>query len=216
MKGTSWGYLVLACALVGSFAAGTAQAQDLRFTRPGSMFLQGAVSFSHTSGESEVKGTKADLPTTNTIAAGPIFGYFVIDGLHLGLGIGGARTSSEDDDGNESITSTFDIAFVPAYYFPLRPTRSLSLYLQGAIGYSSGGTESKPKSGSSTETTVSGFAGGIGGGLAFAFGALWGGVIRIGIDYTYKSLTQDGKDGAPDTDRRTHTIAVGTGMGVYF
>lgn len=201
--------------LVAAFGLVTsASAQRLRIATPGSMLLQGDLSYSYSGGQQVTAGTATDLAETHTVLLGPSFGYFVIDGLYIGAVLNYVRTTAVDAGANETVTDALVIGLRPAYYFPLRPGRALSIYVRGLLGYTSEGTVSRPKGGSRTELSSSGFAGGAGAGVAFAFGGLWGGVLQVGLDYTYMGLSQDAT--SVQSDVRKHVIAIATSMGVYF
>ncbi len=204
----------LLAATVGLVA--TASAQNLRFGTRGSMLLQGGIGYMYQGGEADTNGNKVDTPTSHTITLAPEFGYFVIDGLHLGIVAKYIRTSTENAAKTEQIASTAAFALRPAYYFALMPSRALSLYLRGGIGYANSTVETTPDGGSGTEESASGFYGGAGAGLAFAFGGAWGGVIQLGLDYTYLGLTQETQGSNVETDVSTNILTFETSFGVYF
>ncbi len=205
--------MFLALALLAPMSA---NAVDLGFGKKGSLLLEGELKFSYESGESDADGTTADLDTEMELTLLPGVHYFVIDNLGLGLVVGYNRKTVTDSDDNENITSGLVFGFSPSYWIPLRPSRSLNLYIHALAGYISRGSESKPDGGDSSETTESGFIGGAGVGVAFVFGGAWGGIIRVGLDYSIMltSVEVNGEDAKLSFTR--HNIAFGTAMGLYF
>ncbi|MFT5430719.1 MAG: hypothetical protein ACI9OJ_001395, partial [Myxococcota bacterium] len=125
-------------------------------------------------------------------------------------------SSSTNANKDETISSSVLVAVRPAYYIALRPSRSLSLYFRGLIGYAGGGLESKPQGGGGSETTIGGFAGGAGAGVAFAFGGAWGGVVQLGLDYLYQGLSSETVGSTIKSDMKLHTVSFGTSLGVFF
>ncbi|MFT7621271.1 MAG: hypothetical protein ACI9WU_000432 [Myxococcota bacterium] len=199
--------------LAAALAIATPASAQIRLGTSGSMLLTGGIDYSHQSSDTTVGGVTADGPSTDTISLGPQFGYFLTDGFMLGVDLDWIRVSASPADSDDSIAaSTFTVALQPAYYYALRPTRSLNLYARAKIGYASNST-SATVSGTSTDTGKSGWLAGGGAGVAFAFGDYWGAVIHLGVDFRHLSLSND--EGA-EVKETFNTISVGTDIGVYF
>jgi hypothetical protein len=200
--------------------APTASAQNLRLGKQGSSLLQGDISFSYKASSSKTAGQITENPDQTDLLIGPAYGYFVINGLMLGVVLDYHRqTTTSVDNLTESTTQGLLLGFRPAYYHPLMPSRALQFYVRGLLGFAYDASETLTTSNgvrSSTNVKNTGFAGGLGAGVAFGFGAYWGGVLQLGVDYTYRgtSGTEAGSNIA--IDYTEHIISVGTSIGVYF
>ncbi|MFT5431787.1 MAG: hypothetical protein ACI9OJ_002485 [Myxococcota bacterium] len=200
--------------------APTASGQNLRLGKQGSSLLLGDISFSYTAKSSKRAGRVTESPDQTDLLIGPAYGYFVVNGLMLGVVLDYHRqTTTSVDNVTESTTQGLLLGFRPAYYHPLMPSRALQLYVRGLLGFAYDAAETLTTSNgvrSSATVKNTGFAGGIGAGVAFGFGAYWGGVLQLGVDYTYRGTSGSEAGSNVSVDYSEHIVSVGAAIGVYF
>lgn len=190
--------------------AGAAQAEP--FAKKGSMVAFGEISYSSSSGEQKQGANKQDLADETQLDLTPLFGYFVIDGLMLGGGLAGTRSTSEDDN-NESTSSLISLAVKPAYYH--RMSDLLLLTAGIPLNYLISGEITQTANNNKNTTDVSGWSAGIEGGVAIALGAERGGLFQATLGYEKRSLTAE-PDGAADVDIDQGEFKLNLGLGVFF
>ena len=176
------------------------------------------------SGEREYSGETTNLDESNVLRLTPMFGYFLIDNLELGVALVVNYIKTTDDD-NESETTLkeFGLVAAPAYYISL--SRSTKIYLRSMVFFTTGDRERKytglveeayGRSDSTTDITNTAY--GFGAGMALAVGGDSGGVMRIGLDYILWNTTEDHSQGEYQTEMKYETkrLKLGLDLGVYY
>lgn len=165
------------------------------FATQGTVELGGSLGFSSTTNVSA--GESADNATT-TFMVQPYVGYFIINGLELGL-IPSFVSSSHGDNS----TTSLGVYFAPAWNFDLKS--NLFPFIEGRIGYNSVNYDN-----GNTDATVSGLAWGLRGGVKVQVGNS----ALVNLALSYEQITMNPKD--YDGDRNGSNIfGVNAGFTVF-
>ncbi|MEJ2104236.1 MAG: outer membrane beta-barrel protein [Ignavibacteriaceae bacterium] len=167
------------------------------FAQKGVWEAGGMIGFSSTTAVSD--GETGDEALTQ-FTFEPYIGYFVINGLELGL----IPSFSSLSQGDASISS-FNIFFAPAWNFDLQS--KAFPYLEGRIGY---GT-STYDSGEGDDQTLSGLSWGVRGGLKYQLGS--SALVNASLGYTQITLNPKDWDGGRNG---TNVFDVMVGFTVFF
>jgi hypothetical protein len=165
------------------------------FAKQNTWEVGGSVSFSYT--ENVSNGITSDNGR-NVFKLYPYVGYFIIDGLEIGI-IPAIELISY---GGSTSSNSFAIYVAPSYNFY---TKSIAYpYVQGAFGYndvSSGGSS----------TSASGIAWALEGGVKINIAG--SSLLKIGLDYSQKTL--NGSHSSDDRDG-VNTLSFVAGFNVFF
>jgi len=166
---------------------------DTRFGKKGTLTAAGSVSYSNDTadnGASEMKTSEIDFA--------PTVGYFIMDGLLIGGGLGYNSTTKEVGN-NEEDTSALGVMAIVQYYYLLQGT----LFLGGGahVGYFS----------TDEGTELSGIGFGVQAGPTIAFGGKFGGWVSLLA--TFDSMTLKGDN---DVEIDNTGFGVGTELGLFF
>ena len=148
------------------------------FATKGAIELGGSIGFSSTTAVSN--GESGDDALT-TISIDPYFGYFIIDGLELGI----IPSYTSLSQGDESI-SNFGIYLAPAWNFNLKS--NLFPFIEGRIGYNSANYDF-----GENDNTLSGLAWGLRGGLKMQVGN--SSLVNFALYYNQLTMNPDGWEG---------------------
>ena len=185
-------YLVTLVILFGNISL---LAQD--FAKKGVWELGGMIGFASTTAVND--GETGDEALTQ-FTFEPYIGYFVINGLELGL----IPSFSSLSQGDASI-SEFDIYFAPAWNFDLQ---SMAFpYLEGRIGYGTANYDY----GEGDGTTLSGLSWGLRGGLKYQLGS--SALVNASLGYTQSTLNPKDWDGGRNG---TNVFDVMAGFTIFF
>jgi hypothetical protein len=174
------------------------EAQDRKFAVKGTTELAGSISYS--SFTSVSNGSTGDAISIFSFA--PQVGYFVIDGLELGLSTGalllpGFSSVSPEEGDNTTVVQFFAS---PSYNFQTKS--NIYPFLEAQIGYSSlssGGSE-----------TLSGFSYGARGGMKIAPVEHF--LLTFSVQYLLLTFNPEGADERSGFNY----LSVGIGVGGYF
>jgi hypothetical protein len=174
------------------------EAQDRKFAVKGTTELAGSISYSSFTPVSN--GSTGDA--LSIFSFGPQIGYFVIDGLELGLSTGvsllpGFSTVSPENGDNTTIVQLFAS---PSYNFQTKS--NIYPFLEAQIGYSSlssGGSE-----------TMSGFSYGGRGGMKIAPVEHF--LFTFSVQYLLLTFNPEGADERSGFNY----LSIGIGVGGYF
>jgi outer membrane protein len=180
-------------------------------TEKGNILIGGEtkLNFSSSNPKFESDDSNADLGRTTTLDFSPQIGFFVIDGLALGMELP-IMYSLDKSESEDKYTST-SIAFTPfiRYYFG---KGKLKPYLHGDVGFGNLKMKYEEKLLATTsESTASLFLYEMGGGLAVFLNDKVS--LDIGIAYASQSLTPK-----EDNDNNFKSITSGfeAGIGIVF
>lgn len=179
---------------------------ETAYAKMGTRVFSGDIDFAHVTGVSEPEGGGDTFTTrTSEVSLRPQFGYFVSDGLLLGVAPILTTTSSNDDE-RETDTTTGAV-FVGAF---LSDTGSFYIGPQLTLGYASR-TYKISQGGFSADFTQTGPI--LGAGLAVRAPVGRGGVIGFAVyaEHRPTSITGDLEGGYTFT-----TIGVSNSIGVFF
>lgn len=166
------------------------------FAKRGVIEAGGSLGFSS---QTAVMNGQSDDKSTTTISIEPYVGYFIIDGVELGL-IPSFVRSSYGDNSN----SMFGIFFAPAYNFDTRG--NLFPFIEGRIGYNS--RTIKTPGG---ESTLSGLSWGGRGGIKVKVGC--SSLANVALSYMQYTYNPENWTG----DRNGYNIfAIHVGFTVFF
>jgi hypothetical protein len=185
-------YLLVLTLVVGSVSL---SAQN--FAKKGVWELGGMIGFSSTTAIFD--GESGDEALTQ-FTFEPYIGYFVINGLELGL----IPSFSSLSQGDASISS-FDIYFAPAWNFDLQS--KAFPYLEGRIGYGTATYDS----GEGDDETLSGLSWGARGGLKYQLGS--SAIVNASLGYTQSTLNPKDWDGGRNG---TNVFDVMAGFTIFF
>ncbi len=194
--------LVLVVALVASSTLSYAQCEK------GKIMVGGESSLSFTSLSHKLKddnGSVNDGSTTN-IDFTPQVGYFIMDGLAVGLALPISYENDEAQNGNKDKTTTFIMAPFVRYYFG---SSSLRPFVQGAVGFGSLTNKEERVGNPVVETKASIFMWDIAGGVAYFFNEH----VSVDAALSYGSTSYKVKENNPNN---TKYISSGFGFKVGF
>jgi hypothetical protein len=108
----------------------------------GSEFVSGSAGFSSQGGEFDNGTSTTDSPTYSTFNVSPAGGYFVADGLAVGLSLGFSGTKWNDDaNDSKSKTSSFGLSVFAKKYKSIAD--KFYLFGQANVGFGSGKSETE-------------------------------------------------------------------------
>jgi len=171
--------------------------------------------FNNTTTTVKVGSQSADGPKTNIFSVSPSAGYFVIDGLAVGIDLGYMSTTTKYE-GNKTTNSTFSVMPTATYYF----TNSSKLvpFLGAGIGYASNKTKVDITNGETIfdpllmqdEVTTDGLAWKVKGGVTYMATPFLG--INLGVSYDQFS----NKETIMNTDVKTNVKTFGVNVGFSY
>jgi len=171
--------------------------------------------FNNTTTTVKVGSQSADGPKTNIFSVSPSAGYFVIDGLAVGIDLGYMSTTTKYE-GNKTTNSTFSVMPTATYYF----TNSSKLvpFLGAGIGYASNKTKVNITNGGTIfdpllmqdEVTTNGLAWRVKGGVTYMATQSLG--INMGVSYDQFS----NKETIMNTDVKTNVKTFGVNVGFSY
>jgi len=172
-----------------------ANAQD--FGKKGCLEVGGAVSFSTST--AVVNGETADDSRT-TFSFMPYAGYFIMDGLELGVNPLGFTSSSFGDNSETSM----HLFFAPAYNFLLKGGKIFP-FVEGLVGYTSTTVDD-----GNNDETLSGISYGGRGGVKVQLGK--SSLLVAGVSYIMYTENPE------DADERfgSNDLAISLGFTVFF
>jgi outer membrane protein len=149
--------------------------------------------FNSTNTNTKVNGTKVDETKESSFSITPSVGYFVIDGLAVGIDLGfNSQTIKEDRD--KVTISTFSVMPTATYYF--KTGGKFVPFLGAGIGYSSSKIKYNfndsivdPLLFDNTETTTDGLAWKVKGGVTYMATQSLGINLGLGFDQFYNKET---------------------------
>lgn len=175
-------------------------------TEQGKVLLGGETKLSFTSLNSKWKtdDNDGDIGKTTNLEFSPQIGFFVADGLALGVVIP-IMYSSEKEEDDDKYSST-SLAFAPflRYYFG---TSNIKPYLHGEAGIGNITMKYEPSFGSSDDRSSGMFLYEIGGGL----GIFLNDKVSLDIGVGYASVSIKRKE---DNPRNYKSITSGFGLGI--
>jgi len=184
-----------ALVLISTFSMAQAKKGDL---------LVGATSslnFGSTSSSIEYDGESSDIGKTTEFSFSPGVGYFVVDGLALGVDVNWETSISKPDEGDEVKTSQFLIGPFAKYYFG---ATNLKPFLESSFGFGSGNNDDQ-------DYNLSGYS--FGGGVAVFLNE----VVSLEFGLGYGGTTAQMKDVQIDFYGNTDDVDVKTsGFGFEF
>lgn len=195
---------VLLAGAIALFGAANAQ------TEKGSWVVSGStgIGFNNISTKAKANGVSANGPKVSTLSITPSVGYFVTNGLAIGLDLGFTSATSKED-GDKSTTSTFSIIPSATYYF--KGAGQVLPYLGAGVGYSS--INNKYNSGTySQDSDTSGLAWKVKGGIVYMITPTVG--IDLGVGYNQFS-SKETMYGVKVTNT-VGTLGVNGGLSVFF
>jgi hypothetical protein len=176
---------------------------DTRFGKQGTLTASGTISYDNDTAEAGV-GDQTGETKTSEFDFDPTVGYFVIDGLLVGGGLGYmSETETQVVKGGDDVetdSSAFGIQALVHYYYLLQGT--LFLGGGGHIGYFSG---------SQGDNDMSGIGFGLQAGPTIAFGGKFGGYASLFA--TWDTVTLKGDN---DFEVKTSGFGIGTELGLFF
>lgn len=108
-------------------------------TNAGSWLVNGSVSFSFNDVSEEVNNDSRDIGGLTTYSINPSAGYFIIDGIAVGLGMDYYKYSYKDNDNDRFINRSFSLTPFIRYYSQLGP------FFHGQISIGEGSEFEKPE-----------------------------------------------------------------------
>lgn len=186
---------------------------DTRFGQKGTWAVGGSAGFSSSSQDTGAD----DVPSTTAITFSPAAGYFISNGLLIGLAPSYTSTSYDSGaSGADTVdSSTTGVSATVNYYHPLQGT----LFIGGGahLGYFTETTPSLtydsttglPTGSSDFDTSGIGF--GAHAGPTLAFGGKFGGFASLLVTYDYVTMTGDG-----DYESKNSSFGIGTELGIFF
>lgn len=185
------------------------------FASKGKITVFGALDFDSTTETPFGKDGKAfedQARSTTTITFAPRIGYFIIKGLEIAVDFSYSSTTSKDNDGKETLSSSkiipgLDVAY---YITQTKALKKMGLLPYAHLGLGYGMESTKPTEGDSIDSSGMKLTPGIG--MAWRFGKGKGGVIKVGLDYQLLTQANDKtKDGID-----LSSIRLATSFGVFF
>jgi len=175
-------------------------------TEQGNVLLGGETKLAFTFLNSKWKtdDDSGDDGKTTNLEFSPQIGFFVVDGLALGVEIP-IMYSSEKDEDDDKFSST-SLAFAPflRYYIG---TSNVKPYLHGEVGFGNLKVKYDPATGSSDDASAGMFLYEIGGGL----GIFLNDKVSLDIGIGYASVSIKPKE---DNDVNYRSISSGFGLGI--
>jgi len=177
---------------------GTITVNAQNFATKGTIELGGSIGFSSTTGVNNGESSENSL---SNFSFDPYVGYFVINGLELGI-IPSFSTSSYSDQS----TTSFGVYFAPAWNFDLKS--NLFPFVEGRIGYN---TSSYDDGNSETdESSYGGLAWGLRGGVKVQVGN--SALVNLALSYDQITMNPEDYDG----DRNgTNAFGVMAGFTIF-
>lgn len=165
------------------------------FARTGTIELGGTIGFES---ETEVNDGETADESTTTFSFSPLLGYFIIDGLELGI-MPIFETASYGDNSD----SMFGIFFAPQYHFDLQSC--VYPYVGGIVGYNSFNRDRL-----NSDNTYSGISYGGMAGIKVQIGN--SSLINVRIRYLLATFNPEDWDG----DRNGHNnLSIEAGFSVF-
>lgn len=177
-------------------------------TGAGKLLIGGSSSFGFNAATVKYKSDLGDgtLGKETQVNLAPQAGFFVMDGLAVGLELNVDLSSSKEDDSDNKYNSTTLVAapFVRYYY----GTNKIKPFAEGSIGF--GTIIEKDKNGDVSTTFKTGVFG-----FGFAIGAAMflNDNVSVDLGIGYNSLSTKDKEDNPDNDK---IISSGVGFQVGF
>lgn len=166
-----------------------------------------SLNFGSMSSSIEYDGESTDIGKTTEFSFSPGIGYFVVDGLALGLDINWETSINKPDEGDEVKTSQFLIGPFAKYYFG---ATNLKPFLESSFGFGSGNNDEQ-------DYNISGY--GLGGGVAVFLNE----VVSLEFGLGYGGTTAQMKDvqidfygNTDDVDVKTNGFAFEFGFSFAF
>lgn len=171
-------------------------------TSQGTVSVQGAVNFRNENrkvADSEL----GEMYSTRSVNLRPTVGYFLNDGLELGVGLGFSRSTSRYKWGEgENYTRFNDISLLPYFRKYVAITEQLQLHGTGYISFGLGNQTSKNSQDSSSKVTSTSTDLGIG----IYPGLTYFATPKLGITATFGSLSYSRRKHKPKEDAN-HTYS---------
>jgi outer membrane protein len=175
-------------------------------TEQGNVLLGGETKLNFTSMNSKWKtdDDNGEYGKTTNLELSPQIGFFVADGLALGVELPVMYSSEKDEDDDKYSTTSFAFAPFLRYYFG---TSNVKPYFHGAVGLGSMKMKFDPASGSSADASARMFLYELGGGLGIFLNDKVS--LDIGLGYASVSLKP-----TEDNDVNYKDITSGFGLGI--
>jgi len=181
-------------------------------TESGKIMVSGESSFSFGSMSDKYKDDNGDADGDKTLSIdfAPQAGYFVMDGLAVGVALPISFSSQKSPNDDKTKITTLAIAPFARYYFG---SSNIKPYLQAAVGFGSVKYTDEPSGGTSTDTKMSLFLYDIGAGA----GIFLNDKVSLDLGLSYSSYSMKAKDNNP-TNAKTITSGIGlkVGFSIFF
>ena len=174
-------------------------------TDKGNLIVGGSVSFDIGSQEVESGGSTTSETDNSILFVNPSFGYFVIDGLAVGLNLSIQRSHFESDQGSfESTSSGFSVGPIVKYYL------ENGIFGMGTIGFGTGSTEFE-SGGTENESKDRLFNWQVGAGYAIFLNDH----VAIEPMISYGSLRVEDRDSDIDVANISRSFTIGAGFTIF-